>query len=55
MKRRIIKQYEHVKLADGREGCVIEVFGDQELFMIDIKTDDGGWDTIDVRREEITE
>ena len=31
-----IKPYSHVRLKDGREGTVVEIFGKQEDFMIDL-------------------
>lgn len=48
-----IEQYDHVVLKDGREGCAVEVFGDQELFLVDIGSSIKDWDTIDVAREDI--
>lgn len=48
-----IEQYDHVVLKDGREGCAVEVFGDQERFLVDIGSSIKDWDTIDVAREDI--
>jgi len=31
-----IEQYDHVVLIDGREGCVVEILGDQDIFLVDI-------------------
>ena len=31
-----IRQYDHVRLKDGREGMVIEIFDDPELFLVNL-------------------
>lgn len=49
----IIKQYDDVVLIDGREGAVVEVFGDQELFEVDVGSSPKDWETISVRRDQI--
>lgn len=48
-----IEQYDHVVLKDGREGCAVEVFGDQELFFVDVGSSPKDWDNITVKREDI--
>lgn len=48
-----IEQYDHVVLKDGREGCAVEVFGDQDRFLVDVGSAAEGWDTIDVPRADI--
>ena len=48
-----IEQYDHVILKDGREGCAVEILGDQEMFLVDIGTSPEDWDTIDVTRDDI--
>ena len=53
MEKRHIEQYEQVTLTDGRKGCVVEILGDQDIFLIDIGASEGEWDTIEVRRNEI--
>ncbi len=50
---RTIELYENVKLKDGREGCVVEILGDQDIFLIDIGSSPADWDTIQVYREDI--
>lgn len=50
---RKIEMFEHVKLKDGREGAVVEIFGEQEVFLIDIGDSPSTWTTIQVDREEI--
>lgn len=52
---RIIKEYEHVKLKDGREGCVVEIYGDQAAFDVDVGSSPADWDTIYVKREDIAD
>lgn len=48
-----VKQYDHVILKDGREGCVVEVYGDQEVFDVDIGSSPADWETITVARADI--
>ncbi|MEA5060669.1 MAG: hypothetical protein VB049_11670 [Candidatus Pelethousia sp.] len=47
-----IKQYDTVRLKDGRTGCAVEVF-DQAEFIVDIGSSSADWDTITVKREDI--
>ncbi len=51
----IIKQYDNVKLKDGREGAVVEIFGDQDVFLIDVGSSPEDWETIEVTRDQIIE
>lgn len=48
-----IKQYDSVLLRDGREGIVVEVYGEQEVFDIDIGSSPKDWETITVKQEGI--
>jgi len=48
-----IKQYDRVKLKDGREGDVMEVLGDQEAFILTIGESPHYWEDIDVSIDEI--
>jgi len=48
-----IKQYDSVLLQDGREGIVVEVYGEQEVFDIDIGSSPKDWETITVKLEGI--
>lgn len=50
-----IKEFDHVILKDGREGAVVEVLGDQELFLVDVGSSPADWETIQVTRDEIEE
>lgn len=50
---REIQLYEHIQLKDGREGSVVEIFGDQEVFLVDIGSSPADWDNIQVYREDI--
>lgn len=47
-----IKQYDDVKLKDGRTGTVVEVF-DGKSFLVDVGSSPKDWETIDVRIDEI--
>lgn len=48
-----IKEFDRVKLKDGREGDVMEVFGDQEDFIITIGEGPHDWEDIDVSIDDI--
>ena len=50
---RKIEMFEHVKLKDGCEGAVVEILGDQEVFLVDIGDSPSTWKTIQVDREDI--
>lgn len=42
-----------VTLREETEGCAVEVYGDQDLFDVDIGTSPRDWACISVKREEI--
>jgi preprotein translocase subunit YajC len=48
-----IKQFDEVLLMDGRRGAVVEVFGDQEVFEVDVGSSPKDWETITVNRSQI--
>lgn len=47
-----VKQYDDVKLKDGRTGTVVEVF-DGKGFLVDVGSSPKDWETIDVKIDEI--
>ena len=47
-----IKQYDDVKLKDGRTGTVVEEF-DKKRFLVDVGSSPKDWETIDVKIDEI--
>ena len=47
-----IKQYDTVRMKDGRVGAVVEIFGDVE-FLVDIGSSPADWETISVSIDEI--
>ncbi|MFD2116353.1 hypothetical protein ACFSTH_08290 [Paenibacillus yanchengensis] len=49
----VIKQYDVIILRDDRKGCVVEILGEQDVFIIDIGSSPEDWETIEVRRDEI--
>ena len=49
-----INQYDRVRLKDGRTATVVEVFGDNEWFFVDVDLD-GDWETIGAFKNEIQE
>lgn len=48
-----IKQYDTVLLKDGRQGCVVEVYGEQEKFDVDVGSSPKDWETVYLSTEEI--
>lgn len=48
-----IKQYDTVLLKDGRRAAVVEVYGDQDIFDVDVGSSPKDWDTITVKRDDI--
>lgn len=48
-----IKQYDRVKLKDGREGDVMEIYGDCEVFLVTVGDDEYTWEDIDVKLDDI--
>lgn len=48
-----IEQHDHILLKDGREGDVVEVYGDQDVFDVDIGSSPADRDNISVKRDDI--
>jgi hypothetical protein len=49
-----IREFDTVLLKDGREGDVMEVFGEQEAFIVDVELSPGEWETLyGIKREDI--
>lgn len=48
-----IKQFDEVLLTDGRQGAVVEVLGDQDVFEVDVGSSPKDWETITVKRSQI--
>lgn len=49
-----INQYDRVRLKDGGTATVVEVFGDNEWFIVDVDLG-GDWETIGVWKKDILE
>ena len=47
------KLFDHVRLKDGQEGAIVEILGDQDIFLVDVGTDPTTWDNIAVYPEDI--
>ena len=54
-KDQIIQQFDTVLLKDGRRASVVEVYGDQEVFDVDVGASPKDWDTITVQRNDIVD
>ena len=52
-KCQIIQQFDTVLLKDGRRAAVVEVYGDQEVFDVDVGSSPQDWNTITVQRADI--
>lgn len=48
-----IKEFDTVLLRDGRIGAVVEILGDQEVFLVDVGSSPADWETIEVKRKDI--
>lgn len=53
MKR--IKEFDIVRLKDGRDGVIVETFGDEEgdVFLLDVGDSPKDWGVIEIRREDL--
>ena len=49
----MIKQYDNVKLKDGRKACIVEVFEQGVAYLVDIGDSPEAWETIDIKHEDI--
>lgn len=54
----IIKLYDEIETVDGKRGCVVDRYsdedkGDDDMFVVDIGDSPSTWETIDVRRKDI--
>ena len=49
-----INLYDRIRLTDGRTASVVEIFGEDTDFIVDIDLD-GDWDTIAIRDKDIAE
>ena len=52
---KIIKQDDNVKLKDGREGAVVEIFGNQDIFLVDVGSSPEDGEIIEVIKDQIIE
>lgn len=50
----MIKQYDRIRLKDGRTATVVEIMGANTDFIVDIDLE-GDWDTISIHAEDIEE
>lgn len=51
----IVNQYDEVRLKDGREGCIVEVWKPGAAYSLDIGDDADTWDNIDIEHDDIAE
>ncbi len=48
-----VKQYDKVRLKDGRTGTIVEVLEDGVEYIVDIDLPDSDWETIEIKHEDI--
>ena len=48
-----VKQYDKIRLQSGFIGRIMEVLGAGEVFIVDVETADGEYDTIDIKPSDI--
>lgn len=51
----IIREYDAIKLKDGRTGAVVDAHTHQQVFLVDIDLGPNRWDNVFVNRDEIAE
>lgn len=49
-----MKQYDTVKLKDGRVACIVEVLSN-DTFIADVGSSPEDWDTITIKKDDIVE
>lgn len=49
----MIKQYDRVRLKDGRTGTVVEVLEEGKAYVVDVDLPGPDWETIEIRQEDI--
>lgn len=50
-----VREFDTVRLKDGKVACVVEAYDEQDVFDVDIGSSSADWDTITVKREDIVE
>lgn len=48
-----IDEFDKVLLKDGKTGYVVELFGNNEAYLVDVDLLDDEWDTVAVKPEDI--
>lgn len=50
-----IREFDEIRLKDGREASVVEVVGDQAWFVVEVGSSPADWETLDVYPDQIAE
>lgn len=50
-----VKQYDKVRLKDGRTCTIVEVLKEDKAYIVDVDLAGPDWETIEIRREDIDE
>lgn len=48
-----IEQYDKIILKDGRTASVVEIFGDGQVYLVDVDLPGPDWETISIKRDDI--
>ena len=48
------KQYDSIKLKDGRVGVIVEILGENDI-LVDVGSSPSDWETITVTAEDVCE
>jgi len=48
-----IEQYDKIELKDGRTASVVEIFGEGEVYLVDVDLPGPDWETISIKPDEI--
>lgn len=48
-----IKQYDRVRLKDGRTGTVVEVLEEGTAYVVDVDLPGPDWETLEIRQKDI--
>ncbi|MCM1237571.1 MAG: hypothetical protein NC489_46500 [Ruminococcus flavefaciens] len=48
-----IEEFDKVRLKDGRTASVVEIFGDGQVYLVDVDLPGPDWETISIKKEDI--
>ena len=48
-----INLYDRIELKDGRTASVVEIFGDGQVYLVDVDLPGPDWETISIKEDDI--